>query len=35
MDTIKKQYRKLVRKYHPDIISSQDKDESYIEEATA
>lgn len=35
MDTIKKQYRKLVRKYHPDIISSQDKDELYIEEATA
>jgi len=35
MDTIKKQYRKLVRKYHPDIISSQDKDEAYIEEATA
>ena len=35
MDTIKKQYRKLIRKYHPDIISSQDKDESYIEEATA
>lgn len=35
MNTIKKAYRKLVRDYHPDIISSQDKDESYIEEATA
>ena len=35
MNTIKKAYRKLVREYHPDIISSQDKDESYIEEATA
>jgi len=35
MDTIKKTYRTLVRKYHPDIIKSQDKDESYIEEATA
>ena len=35
MDTIKKAYRKLIRKYHPDIISSQDKDESYMQEATA
>jgi DnaJ like chaperone protein len=35
LNTIKKKYRKLVREYHPDIISSQDKDESYIEEATA
>ena len=35
MNTIKKAYRKLVREYHPDIISSQEKDESYIEEATA
>lgn len=35
MNTIKKAYRKLVREYHPDIISSQDKDESYMEEATA
>ena len=35
MSTIKKAYRKLVREYHPDIISSQDKDESYMEEATS
>jgi DnaJ like chaperone protein len=35
MNTIKKTYRKLVREYHPDIISSQDKGETYIEEATA
>ena len=32
---VKKVYRKLVRQYHPDIIKSQDKDEAYIEEATA
>jgi len=35
MNTVKKAYRSLVRQYHPDIISSQDKDETYIEEATA
>ena len=35
MNVIKKAYRKLVREYHPDIISSQDKDETYIEEATS
>jgi len=35
MNTIKKAYRKLIREYHPDIISSQNKDESYMEEATA
>lgn len=35
MSVIKKKYRKLVRQYHPDIIKSQDKDESYMEEATA
>lgn len=35
MSKIKKVYRQLVRQYHPDIISSQNKDESYIEEATA
>ena len=35
VNVIKKTYRKLVRQYHPDIIKSQDKDESYMEEATA
>jgi len=35
LNSIKKTYRKLVRQYHPDIIKSQDKDEAYIEEATA
>jgi len=35
MSVIKKTYRKLIRQYHPDIIKSQDKDESYMEEATA
>ena len=35
MDIIKKAYRKLIREYHPDIISSQNKDEAYMEEATA
>ncbi len=35
MGSVKKAYRKLVREYHPDIISSQDKDETYMEEATA
>ncbi len=35
MDTIKKAYRKLVREFHPDIIKSQGKDESYMKEATA
>lgn len=35
LSTVKKRYRKLVREYHPDIIKSQDKDETYIEEATA
>jgi len=35
MNSIKKTYRKLVREYHPDIIKSQNKDETYIEEATA
>lgn len=35
MDTIKKAYRQLIRKYHPDIISSQNKDESYMEKATS
>ena len=35
MATIKKAYRKLVRQYHPDIIKSQGKDETYMKEATA
>jgi len=35
LNTIKKVYRKLVRQYHPDIIKSQDKDDEYMEEATA
>ena len=35
METIKKAYRKLVREFHPDIIKSQGKDESYMKEATA
>lgn len=34
MNTIKKAYRTLVRKYHPDIIKSQDKDDKYLQEAT-
>ena len=34
METIKKAYRKLVRKYHPDIIKAQNKDEKYLQEAT-
>jgi len=35
MNIIKKRYRKLVRQYHPDIIKSQNKDDAYMEEATA
>lgn len=35
MGHIKKTYRKLVHAYHPDIMISQNKDEAYIEEATA
>ncbi|HIP27565.1 MAG TPA: molecular chaperone DjlA [Sulfurovum sp.] len=35
MNSIKKTYRNLVREYHPDIMISQEKDEAYIEEATA
>lgn len=35
MNSIKKIYRKQVRKYHPDLIASQDKDAAYIEESTA
>lgn len=35
LSRVKKVYRKMVREYHPDIIKSQNKDEKYIEEATA
>ena len=35
ISVIKKAYRKLVRKYHPDIIKSQGKSEEYMQEATA
>ncbi len=35
LNTVKKTYRKLIREYHPDIINSQNKDETHIEEATA
>jgi len=35
MSSIKKVYRNLVREYHPDIMISQEKDDAYIEEATA
>ena len=34
MATIKKAYRKLIRKYHPDIIKAQGKDDAYMKEAT-
>lgn len=34
MSVIKKAYRKLVRQYHPDIIKSQGKSDSYMKEAT-
>ena len=35
ISVVKKAYRKLVRKYHPDIIKSQGKSEAYMQEATA
>ena len=35
ISVIKKAYRKLIREYHPDIIKSQNKDETYMQEATA
>ena len=35
ISVIKKAYRKLVRQYHPDIIKSQNKDDAYMQEATA
>ena len=34
MKVVKKAYRKLVREYHPDIIASQGKSDTYMEEAT-
>ncbi len=34
LDTVKKRYRKLVRKYHPDIIKAQGADDDYIDQAT-
>ncbi|QOP40515.1 DnaJ domain-containing protein [Sulfurimonas marina] len=34
MQTIKKAYRKLIRKYHPDIIASQTHSEKHMEDAT-
>ncbi|MDF1882211.1 TerB family tellurite resistance protein [Sulfurimonas sp. MAG313] len=33
LKTIKKKYRSLVKKYHPDIIQAQGADEHYIEDA--
>ena len=35
INTIKKAYRKLIREYHPDIIKSQNRDDAYMQEATA
>ncbi len=32
---VKKEYRKLVREYHPDILMGQGKEQSIIDEATA
>ncbi len=34
LKTIKKKYRELVKKYHPDIIQAQGADEHYIQDAT-
>ncbi len=34
LKTIKKRYRELVKKYHPDIIQAQGADEHYIQDAT-
>lgn len=34
LKTIKKKYRDLVKKYHPDIIQAQGADEHYIQDAT-
>lgn len=34
LSAIKKKYRSLVKKYHPDIIQAQGADEHYIQDAT-
>jgi len=34
-DVVKKEYRKLVREHHPDILMGQGKDQSIIDAATA
>ena len=34
LGTIKKKYRALVKKYHPDIIQAQGADEHYVQDAT-
>ncbi len=34
LDTIKKKYRTLVKKHHPDIIKAQGADEDYVRAAT-
>ncbi len=34
MKSIKKKYRALVKKYHPDIIQAQGADEHYVQDAT-
>lgn len=34
LSTIKKKYRKLVKKYHPDIMQAQGASEDYIQDAT-
>jgi DnaJ like chaperone protein len=31
---LKKQYRKLVKKYHPDVVTGQGAEQSIIDEAT-
>jgi DnaJ like chaperone protein len=35
MDSIKKAYRKAVKKHHPDLMKAQGKSDKYIEESTA
>jgi len=34
LDTVKKAYRKAVKKHHPDLMKAQGKDDAYIEKAT-